>query len=406
MTVSLEQRARMYARIIILLFQKQGLSGATVAQANRGARHLSLGVKLVNPVELDKALKLDEAIALSANVDNVLAQRQAGLLLYQFQLAQAHWQSYTRADLPTTQAVGLAERRQPVEFGFEYPHALIAGTSGSGKSETIKSILLSLMGSYKPTELNVILIDQDGDYSDFTNAAHLAMPVASTGEEIQTALLYVNRELAHRQANDIKNDKALVLVIDEAQDILADDSRLEIVRQVSQHGRKYQIHVILGTQKPSHKDLPGILDNLLNRFVGLVSDSRLSANLTGHAGLQAHKLTGKGDFIHVAGLDVQRFQVAQATRQDFEQLDRCEVAPVTIEENSLIELPTLLPDRPVGRPSLEVQPALLAWYFLHHPGQITHALARENGISRDNHVLHRDFCLEFINAYKQLRRAQ
>jgi hypothetical protein len=60
---------------------------------------------------------------------------------------------------------------------------------------------------------------------------------------------------------------------------------------------------------------------LLNRFVGKVANAQISAMLTGHAGLQAHKLTGKGDFIHISsGEDATRFQVALATQADFKRL--------------------------------------------------------------------------------------
>src|SRR5574341_481217 len=188
--MDIQNRAKHFAKILLYLLAHRGLSGATVKQATRGARHLSLGVKLADPAELDKALALAEAIALSANVENCMAERRAGLLVYQYQLASGFWQSYTRQDLPNSQAIGLAEQRQPVNFTFDQPHALIAGSTGSGKSETIKSILLSLMTTYKPGELSIILADLEGDYTAFENASHLALPIAGTQQQIGGALLY------------------------------------------------------------------------------------------------------------------------------------------------------------------------------------------------------------------------
>ncbi len=148
---ALKRRAKFYAHVLNILFQNQRLSGGKLQTASRAARHLSLGLRLFNPIEIDKALKLAEPLALAANCSNVLAARQTGLIVYQFQLAQGFWQDYTRADLPTSQAVGLAEKRQPIEFDFTYPHSLVAGSTGSGKSETIKSILVSLMTTYLPS---------------------------------------------------------------------------------------------------------------------------------------------------------------------------------------------------------------------------------------------------------------
>lgn len=407
---NLEKRARFYTNVIAILFANQGLSGGKVKQAARGARHLSLGIKLNNPNELERTLNLSENIALASNCENVLAQRQAGLIYYQFQLAQGFWQSYTRQDLPSNEAIGLAEKKQPVNFDFRQPHALVAGSTNSGKSETIKSILLSLMTTHTPTELGIILIDLHGDYGDFENEAHLVRfdfgSIATDQKHITQALGYVNQELAYRKANSIKNGKLLVLVIDEADKVLQDEERKEIVRAISQEGRKFNLHVVLGTQKPSHKDLPNILDNLLNRFVGLVSDAKVSANLTGRSGLQAHLLTGSGDFIHVCGMEIQRFQVALSTSRDFNGLERMEIQPVAVEDKEVIELPAELPGRPVGRPQLQLNPEWLAAYFYYHPDKISRSIARELlGLSRDNHELHKRFCEEFIKAYLELRQA-
>lgn len=400
---SLQKRARFYAHVLSILFQQQQMSGGKLAQANRAARHLSLGLRLFDATELDKALKLSEPLALASNSQNVLAQRQAGLVMYQFQLAQGFWQSYTRQDLPTHKAVGLAERRQPIEFDFTYPHALVAGSTGSGKSETIKSILVSLMQEYTPGILGIVLCDLHDDYSDFANETHLLTPIATSQDEIEKALLYVNQELIERKENNIKDGKIIVLVMDEADKILLDDKRLAIVESITQEGRKYRIHVIVGTQKPSHKDLPKILDNLLNRFVGFVSDAKVSANITGRAGLEAHKLTGSGDFIHIAGLDIKRFQVAMATSQDFNSLERGEVKPVTVEPDLII-----LPEpeiRQAGRPKLEVLPEYAAWYHFFN-NEVSISQAKDFGISRDNHNLHKDFVAKFMQTTQALLRGE
>lgn len=403
----LTAKAKRLAFFIRLLFQDQNLSGK-LTQASRGARHLSLAVRLSRPAEIDKALNLAEALALASHTKNVLAQRQAGYIVYQFELKSHFWQSYTRQDLPGNEAIGLAERKQPVNFTFEQPHTLVAGSTNSGKSETIKSILLSLMTSYRPEELGIILLDLHGDYSDFENEAHLIRfdygSIATSQDEISEALSYCNQVLAHRKANTLKDDKRLVLVLDEADKVLQDDDRKEIVRAISQEGRKFGLHVIVGTQKPSHKELPHILDNLLNRFVGLVSDAKVSANLTGRSGLQAHLLTGSGDFIHTCALDVQRFQVALCTQQDFNGLERAEVAPVKVESSDVIELPTELPDRTAGRPKLELNPEYVAWYLFHYPEKVSRNVAKELAdISRDAHDLNSRFAQEVIEAYLKLQ---
>ena len=128
--------------------------------------------------------------------------------------------------------------------------------------------------------------------------------------------------------------------------------------------------------------------------------------LTGHAGLNAHKLTGAGDFLHVAKGQAIRFQMAQATQVDFDGLDRVEVKPISVEPD-LIEFPTDLEPKLVGRPRLEVKPEVAAWYFLLGPDNISRARASElMNLSRDNHDLHRDFVRNFVKTYRQLREQQ
>ena len=146
---SIHTRAHVYARIVNLLFAERKLSGRLVA-ASRGARYLSLGIRLDNPLKLEAALGLAEPLALAANTPAVLAQRlpdQPGLVTYQFQLAWGYWKTYTRSDV-TGLGVGLAENHKQVDFSFDPPHALVAGTSGSGKSQTVKSILCGLFTTY------------------------------------------------------------------------------------------------------------------------------------------------------------------------------------------------------------------------------------------------------------------
>ena len=84
MTTPIIRRARHYALIIRLLYARQQLSGQ-LQQVLRGARHLSYGVKLFDPMQLDKALKLAEPLALASRSQAVLAQRAEGLVTYQFQ---------------------------------------------------------------------------------------------------------------------------------------------------------------------------------------------------------------------------------------------------------------------------------------------------------------------------------
>lgn len=402
-------RAKFFAKVISLLFAKKGLSGGKLERPGRGARHLSLPIRLANPLELDTALRLADNIALASNTEAVLAQRFAGLVVYQFQLNQGFWEEYTRSILPDTKAVGLAEQRRPVEFDFDPPHALVAGTSGSGKTETIRSVLCSLMTTYTPDEMGIIICDPKREKMHvFDNAAHLEIEIAYDRDDCKAAIAYTYQLLDDRIQSQGQN-KRICLAIDEPDLIPLEGEALTMIQDIAKVGRSYGVHVVIGTQKPTHEDLPKILDNLLNRFIGLVADGRVSAQLTGHAGLFAHKLTGKGDFIHVANGKSSRFQVAVATRADFDKLERAEIKAIPRGEEQPIDvraLPAVVERPAVGRPSTEIDPHVLAWYLFHEfnePGKISRNMAKEAmGLTRTSHELHRGVAEQVIVEYLRL----
>jgi len=390
---SLAANARRYAIILQLLYARQGLAGR-LERATRGARHLSFGVRLSDPATLDKALHLAEPVALASRSKAVLAYRQTGLVMYQYQLATLYWESYSRADV-TGLGVGLGEMRRQIDFKFEEsaPHTLVAGTTGSGKTEAEKSILLALTETYTPAQMKLVLIDPHGEYSSFANVAHLATPVATDQEAIDRALLFANQEFERRRARGI--DKALprlTVVIDEGDEVLQkNEQRLGIVRNLV-NGRKFKINVILGSLKPTHRDLPAILDKLQNRFVGLVTDATMSVRLTGQAGLEAHKLTGQGDFLHIIGPNVDRFQVAMATEADYGRLERAEIVAPDIEDVAPPELPESRP----GRPANELQPPILAQYLVPERVLTVRQARSDLNLSYGQHVLHRNFAADLL----------
>ena len=103
------------------------------------------------------------------------------------------------------------------EFTFSPPHALIAGTTDSGKTETVKSILIALMTTHTPDELKIAIVDPHADYGAFENEAHLAGPIARTAEEIEQLLTWAGNVLAHRMTENIRDAWRLVIAIEEAE---------------------------------------------------------------------------------------------------------------------------------------------------------------------------------------------
>ena len=396
-----QQLARRYGRVMGALYNERKIRGRVV-RVTRGARHLALGVRLANPLNLDAALSLAEPLALACRTRAVIVQRSEsspGLVSYQFELADRYWLSYTRADLSGL-GVGFAEGGRQVNFAFDaaQPHSLVAGMPGAGKSTAILSILAALFSTYRPAELGALVVDPHRDYTDLGNAAHLAGPLAHEPDEIRAALAWAARELARRKEANEKAGRWLFVVVDEAKRALGDLANLALVQALAAEGRKYRLSVVVGCQELKEGELPGLLGLLPARWIGQVVNARISAHLSGLPGLEAHRLTGKGDFWHVTGAKAERLQVAQATPADLARLPRVVEVPA-LEVDPLDDAPPPAFDpegqRPPGRPPLEVDPRIVASYLHAGPDAISRNAARDQmGLTRGQHELHRDFANE------------
>lgn len=391
------QLARRYARIMAALYGQKKIRGK-VARATRGARHLSLGVRLADPLALDAALSLAEPLALACRCHAVISQRSEadpGLVSYQFELAERYWQAYTRGDL-TGLGVGFGEGRRQIDFGFSPPHSGVFGTTDSGKTETIRSILVGLVTHHEPRELGVLILDLHKDYEDLENVAHLVGPIAHDRQAAGDVLAWVSQELARRRAANERDGRRLVVAIDEAKTALADERALAIAVEVAREARKYRINLLVGSQEAKEATLPELVPLLNNRWVGLVADAKKSAQLTGQAGLDCHKLTGHGDFMHVAGAIVERLQVALATEDDLGQLPRVLVVPsLDVDPVDTPAVFNMEEQRGPGRPALEVEARHVAAYLHYGAENISIKAARDQlGLTRGQHDLHKGFTLE------------
>lgn len=414
--MELQNRAKYLARVINVLYAEKHIRGKLVA-ASRGARFLSLGIRLTNPLTLDAALGLAENLALATNTEAVIAQRRSdapGLCTYQFQLQSGYWQSYTRADLePRKNAVGvgLGESRRQIDFTFDLePHALIAGeTRIAGKTETVRTILAGLFGMYQPGQLQAVICDAHRDYESFASVAHLAYPLAHSTDDIDAAIAFAGQELQRRKEHNMRLATPMLVVIDEAETELYEKDypqRFALAHKIGKEAAKFRMYLIISTQKPKSANLGDLISNLGNRFVGKVTDADTSWRLSGRKGLHCELLTGHGDFLHISGATVERLQVALATEKDIAQLPRAEIArPEVVEEDTPAVLN--MPDEPkVGRPSNELDPRKIAYYMAQGPQKVSIATARDTlELARYNHYAHRDFAQEIIDELRRLMTA-
>lgn len=221
----------------------------------------------------------------------------------------------------------------------ESAHFLVAGTSGSGKSEWLRSTLASLMASNSTATLKLALIDpKRSAFGAFGSSPYLWQPVVySEGVEELLAGLIEEMErrygilsgarvdnLAEYNAKEVSPMPRIVCVCDEYADLLlADKKRREVVEnQIARLGAKARaagIHLIFATQRPSRDIVKGVIDANFGGRVALKVvrpiESRIILDETG-----AETLLGRGDLLYKDIGSPVRLQGLFATRSELEVL--------------------------------------------------------------------------------------
>jgi len=226
---------------------------------------------------------------------------------------------FQKSTSPLTMILGKDIVGQPFITDLKkLPHLLIAGTTGSGKSVGINSMILSLLYKNSPDNLKLIMIDPKMlEFSMYNDIPHLLTPVITKPMEAINALANMVKEMERRYAlmadtrtKNIENynEKALkdgydtfpyiVIIIDELADLMMTSGKeveLSIAR-LAQMARASGIHLIVATQRPSVDVVTGLIKaNLPSRIsykVGQKVDSKIILDSQG-----AESLLGRGDML-------------------------------------------------------------------------------------------------------------
>ena len=200
------------------------------------------------------------------------------------------------------------------------PHVLIAGTTGSGKSVCINSLIVSLLYKATPEEVRFIMVDPKMvELNPYNGIPHLLIPVVTDPKKAAGALQWAVFEMMKRyktfsehnvkdlasfntlagQDESLQKMPTVVVVIDELADLMmvAAKEVEESICRVAQMGRAAGVHLVIATQRPSADIITGIMKaNIPSRIAFAVAssmESRIILDMTG-----AEKLVGKGDMLY------------------------------------------------------------------------------------------------------------
>ena len=197
------------------------------------------------------------------------------------------------------------------------PHLLIAGTTGSGKSVCINTIILSLLYKHPPDKCKFILIDPKMlELSTYEGIPHLLCPVITEAKKAASVLGWVVKEMESRyklmtregvRNIDTYNSKHklpmpyIVVIVDEMSDLMhvAGKEIEGYIQKLSQMARASGIHIIMATQRPSVDVITGTIKaNFPTRISFQVSSKIDSRTILGEQG--AEQLLGKGDMLYMS----------------------------------------------------------------------------------------------------------
>ncbi len=199
------------------------------------------------------------------------------------------------------------------------PHVLIAGSTGSGKSVCINTLITSILYKAKPSEVKLIMVDPKVvELSVYNGIPHLLIPVVTDPKKAAGALAWAVQEMVNRYSlfaqknvRDIKGYNAaldkegvdgklpqIVIIIDELADLMMVSPKdvEDAICRLAQMARAAGMHLVIATQRPSVDVITGIIKaNIPSRIAFAVSsqvDSRTILDTMG-----AEKLLGKGDML-------------------------------------------------------------------------------------------------------------
>ena len=263
-------------------------------------------------------------------------------------------EKFSRKDIRLPIALGKSISGTPIIGDLtSMPHLLIAGTTGSGKSVCINTIIVSLLYKLNPDLCKLILIDPKMlELSAYEGIPHLLSPVITDAKKATSALGWTVKEMNNRYklmsqvgVRNIDGYNAkhklkmpyIVVVVDEMSDLMlvAGKEIENYIQKLSQMARAAGIHIIMATQRPSVDVITGTIKaNFPTRISFQVSSKIDSRTILGEQG--AEQLLGKGDMLFMSSANrIMRIHGPYVSEKEIEKITsllRAQGEPDYIEE--------------------------------------------------------------------------
>ena len=279
-------------------------------------------------VKVSKIINLSEDIARNTSSESARISTIPGSNTIGIELPNTYRENVYLSEIVSSSSFSGKQAKLPITLGknisglavvgdlTSMPHLLIAGTTGSGKSVCINTIILSLLYKHGPDKCKFILIDPKMlELSAYEGIPHLLCPVITEAKKAASVLGWVVKEMENRyklmtrvgvkniDGYNAKNKISMpyiVVIVDEMSDLMlvAGKEIENYIQKLSQMARAAGIHIIMATQRPSVDVITGTIKaNFPTRVSFQVSSKIDSRTILGEQG--AEQLLGKGDMLYM-----------------------------------------------------------------------------------------------------------
>ena len=280
-------------------------------------------------VKVSKIINLSDDIARNTSSESARIATIPGRSTIGIELPNSIRENVYLSEILTNSDFAKKDIRLPIALGknisgipvvgdlASMPHLLIAGTTGSGKSVCINTIILSLLYRHTPDKCKFILIDPKMlELSTYEGIPHLLCPVITEAKKAASVLGWVVKEMENRyrlmtkegvrnidgyNAKHVLAMPYIVVVVDEMSDLMlvAGKEIENYIQKLSQMARAAGIHIIMATQRPSVDVITGTIKaNFPTRISFQVTSKIDSRTILGEQG--AEQLLGKGDMLYMS----------------------------------------------------------------------------------------------------------